>query len=83
MKLYAFGRVYAQSEGGKYQEKHELVTCLTDNAIGEKLGAGEKSYSVSFTLQDFSQMLSKQAIDQVMQKLIQQFGKQAGALIRK
>jgi phenylalanyl-tRNA synthetase beta chain len=50
---------------------------------GDNLGAGKKSYSVSFTLQDFSQTLSEQAIDQVMQKLIAQFEKQAGALIRK
>jgi phenylalanyl-tRNA synthetase beta chain len=54
-----------------------------DVYAGENLGAGKKSYSVSFTLQDFTQTLSEQAIDQVMQKLIQQFEKQAGALIRK
>ncbi|MGY3089971.1 phenylalanyl-tRNA synthetase beta chain [Hymenobacter sp. UYAg731] len=54
-----------------------------DVYASENLGAGKKSYSVSFTLQDFSQTLSEQAIDQVMQKLIQQFEKQAGALIRK
>ena len=54
-----------------------------DVYAGDNLGAGKKSYSVSFTLQDFSQTLSEQAIDQVMQKLIGQFEKQAGALIRK
>lgn len=50
---------------------------------GDRLDAGKKSYSVSFTLQDPTQTLTDQAIDQVMQKLIQQFEKQAGALIRK
>jgi phenylalanyl-tRNA synthetase beta chain len=50
---------------------------------GDNLGEGKKSYSVSFLLQDFSQTLSEQAIEQVMQKLIAQFEKQAGALIRK
>ena len=50
---------------------------------GEALGAGKKSYSVSFTLQDPTQTLTDQAIDQVMQRLIQQFEQQAGALIRK
>jgi len=50
---------------------------------GENLGAGKKSYSVSFALQDPTQTLTDQAIDQVMQRLIQQFEKQAGALIRK
>ncbi|RPD47062.1 phenylalanine--tRNA ligase subunit beta [Hymenobacter sediminis] len=50
---------------------------------GENLGAGKKSYSVSFLLQDPTQTLTDQAIDGVMQRLIQQFEKQAGALIRK
>jgi len=50
---------------------------------GDRLEAGKKSYSVSFTLQDPAQTLTDQAIDQVMQRLIQQFEKQAGALIRK
>ncbi|WP_151087639.1 phenylalanine--tRNA ligase subunit beta [Hymenobacter baengnokdamensis] len=50
---------------------------------GPNLGAGKKSYSVSFTLLDPTQTLTEQAIDQTMQRLIQQFEKQAGALIRK
>lgn len=50
---------------------------------GDRLEAGKKSYSVSFLLQDPSQTLTDQAIDQVMQRLIQQFEKQARALIRK
>jgi phenylalanyl-tRNA synthetase beta chain len=50
---------------------------------GPNLGTDKKSYSVSFTLQDFTQTLSEQAIEQVMQRLIGQFEKQAGALIRK
>lgn len=50
---------------------------------GENLGADKKSYSVSFLLQDPTQTLTDQAIDGVMQRLIQQFEKQAGALIRK
>ncbi|MCR5887234.1 phenylalanine--tRNA ligase subunit beta [Hymenobacter sp. J193] len=50
---------------------------------GDNLGAGKKSYSVSFLLQDPTQTLTDQAIDQVMTRLIQQFEQQAGALIRK
>ena len=50
---------------------------------GENLGAGKKSYSVSFTLQDATQTLTEQVIDQVMQRLIGQFEKQAGAVIRR
>ncbi|MGI4743417.1 MAG: phenylalanine--tRNA ligase subunit beta [Janthinobacterium lividum] len=50
---------------------------------GDRLDAGKKSYSVSFMLQDPTQTLTDQAIDQTMLRLIQQFEKQAGALIRK
>ncbi|MCA8832694.1 phenylalanine--tRNA ligase subunit beta [Hymenobacter pini] len=50
---------------------------------GDNLGQGKKSYSVSFLLQDPTQTLTDQAIDQVMTRLIQQFEQQAGALIRK
>ncbi|GGF14886.1 phenylalanine--tRNA ligase subunit beta [Hymenobacter cavernae] len=50
---------------------------------GENLGVDKKSYSVNFTLQDPTQTLTDQAIDAVMQRLIGQFEKQAGALIRK
>lgn len=50
---------------------------------GPNLGEGKKSYSVSFLLQDTTQTLTDQAIDSVMNRLIQQFEQQAGALIRK
>jgi phenylalanyl-tRNA synthetase beta chain len=50
---------------------------------GDKLPEGKKSYSVSFNLQDLTQTLTDQAIDGVMQRLIQQFEKQAGAVIRR
>ncbi|UYZ57606.1 phenylalanine--tRNA ligase subunit beta [Hymenobacter latericus] len=50
---------------------------------GENLGAGKKSYSLSFLLQDPERTLTDQAIDQVMQKLMTQFEQQAGAVIRK
>ncbi|SMB88172.1 phenylalanyl-tRNA synthetase beta subunit [Hymenobacter roseosalivarius DSM 11622] len=50
---------------------------------GDKLPEGKKSYSVSFSLQDLTQTLTDQAIDGVMQRLMQQFEKQAGAVIRR
>ncbi|AHJ96229.1 phenylalanine--tRNA ligase subunit beta [Hymenobacter swuensis] len=50
---------------------------------GENLGQGKKSYSVSFLLQDPTQTLTDQAIDSVMNRLIQQFEQQAGAVIRR
>ncbi|RSK40984.1 phenylalanine--tRNA ligase subunit beta [Hymenobacter perfusus] len=50
---------------------------------GDNLGQGKKSYSVSFFLQDPAQTLTDQAIDSVMNRLIQQFEQQAGAVIRR
>ena len=50
---------------------------------GDKLPAGKKSYALSFTLQDEEKTLTDKAIDAIMQKLIYNFGKEAGAEIRK
>ena len=50
---------------------------------GDKLPAGKKSYALSFILQDEDKTLTDKAIDSIMQKLIYNFGKEAGAEIRK
>jgi phenylalanyl-tRNA synthetase beta chain len=50
---------------------------------GDKLPAGKKSYALSFVLQDENNTLTDKAIDGIMQKLIYNFGKEAGAEIRK
>ncbi|RYG05335.1 MAG: phenylalanine--tRNA ligase subunit beta, partial [Chitinophagaceae bacterium] len=50
---------------------------------GDKLPAGKKSYAVSFILQDAEKTLTDKAIDAIMQKLIFNLGKEAGAEIRK
>ena len=51
---------------------------------GDKLPAGKKSYALSFTLQDEEKTLTDKGIDSIMQKLIYNFGKEAGAeIIRK
>jgi phenylalanyl-tRNA synthetase beta chain len=50
---------------------------------GDKLPPGKKSYALSFTLQDEEKTLTDKAIDTVIQKLIYNFGKEAGAEIRK
>lgn len=50
---------------------------------GDKLPAGKKSYALSFVLQDEEKTLTDKAIDAIMQKLIANFGKEAGAEIRK
>ncbi len=50
---------------------------------GDRLPVGKKSYALSFTLQDDEKTLTDKAIDSIMQKLIYNLGKEAGAEIRK
>jgi len=50
---------------------------------GDKLPAGKKSYALSFVLQDDEKTLTDKAIDSIMQKLIYNLQKEAGAEIRK
>lgn len=55
---------------------------LFDVYEGEKLGAGKKSYAVSFTLQDDEKTLTDKQIDKIMNKLIGSYRHQLGAEIR-
>ena len=55
---------------------------LFDVYEGERLGAGKKSYAVSFTLLDEKQTLTDQQIDKVMEKLIHAYTRQLNAEIR-
>lgn len=50
---------------------------------GENLGEGKKSYSMSFILQDSNKTLTDQMIEKAMQKLMNAFETQVGAVIRK
>ncbi|WP_028981862.1 phenylalanine--tRNA ligase subunit beta [Sporocytophaga myxococcoides] len=50
---------------------------------GANLGDNKKSYSVSFYLQDDEKTLTDKVIDQTMQKLMDSFEKDLGAIIRK
>jgi phenylalanyl-tRNA synthetase beta chain len=54
-----------------------------DVYVGDKLPEGKKSYALSFLLQDEEKTLTDKQIDAIMQKLILNFKKQAGAEIRK
>jgi phenylalanyl-tRNA synthetase beta chain len=54
-----------------------------DVYVGDKLPAGKKSYALSFVLQDEEKTLADKQIEAIMQKLILNFEKQAGAEIRK
>ncbi|CCH51271.1 phenylalanyl-tRNA synthetase, beta subunit [Fibrisoma limi BUZ 3] len=68
-----------------YQTERKLLRTVNvfDVYEGENLGAGKKSYSVSFTLQDPTQTLTDAAIDKTMQRLMSTFEKDLGAVIRK
>jgi len=50
---------------------------------GDKLPAGKKSYALSFIIEDMEKTLTDKAIDAIMQKLIYNLEKEAGAEIRK
>ncbi|MDB5159291.1 MAG: phenylalanyl-tRNA synthetase beta subunit [Mucilaginibacter sp.] len=50
---------------------------------GDKLPAGKKSYALSFIIQDTEKTLTDKTIDAIMQKLIYNLEKEAGAEIRK
>jgi len=50
---------------------------------GDKLPAGKKSYALSFILQDEEKTLTDKAIDTIMQKLMYNLEKEAGAEVRK
>jgi phenylalanyl-tRNA synthetase beta chain len=50
---------------------------------GDKLPAGKKSYALSFIIEDIEKTLTDKAIDAIMQKLIYNLEKEAGAEIRK
>lgn len=54
-----------------------------DVYLGDKLPEGKKSYALSFLLQDEEKTLTDKQIEAIMQKLILNFEKQAGAEIRK
>ena len=54
-----------------------------DVYIGDKLPEGKKSYALSFLIQDEEKTLTDKQIEALMQKLILNFEKQAGAEIRK
>lgn len=67
------------------QTERKLLRSLNvfDVYEGENLGSGKKAYSVSFTLQDATQTLTDVAIDKTMQRLMQAFERELGAVIRK
>ena len=68
---------------GRTDKKLLKEVNIFDIYQGDKLPAGKKSYALSFILQDTEKTLTDKAIDALMQKLIYNLGKEAGAEIRK
>ena len=50
---------------------------------GENIGDGKKAYTVSFFLQDDEKTLTDKVIDKTLNRLMQGFESQLGAMIRK
>jgi phenylalanyl-tRNA synthetase beta chain len=50
---------------------------------GDKIDASKKAYALSFTLQDSTKTLTDKIIDKTMNKLMQSFEREIGAVIRK
>ena len=75
---------FAQIQKVARQYERDLLQAVNvfDVYEGENL-AGKKSYSVSFILQDFEQTLTDKVIDKTMERLMQGFEKELGAVIRK
>ncbi|MFT4033415.1 MAG: phenylalanine--tRNA ligase subunit beta [Siphonobacter sp.] len=72
-----------QEVARKYEKTLLQSMNVFDVYEGPNLGEGKKSYSVSFTLQDFTQTLTDAQIDKAMNRLMTGFEKELGAVIRK
>ncbi|NOR88022.1 MAG: phenylalanine--tRNA ligase subunit beta [Bacteroidales bacterium] len=76
---------FAQIEAiAKKTERNILRSVgLFDVYEGEKLEEGKKSYSINFSLQDSNKTLKDKQIDKLMNKLISNYERELGALIRR
>jgi len=76
---------YAEIESIAYKTEKNLLKeiNLFDVYEGDKIESGKKSYAVTFILQDERQTLTENQIDKIMNRLMEAFEKQAGAVIRK
>jgi phenylalanyl-tRNA synthetase beta chain len=80
-KTLSFKEIKALAE--RTERKLLKAVNVFDVYEGPTLGEGKKSYSVSFTLQDETQTLTDAVIDKTMQRLIQLYERELGAVIRK
>ena len=75
---------FARLRAIAFSTERKLLRSVTlfDVYEGDKLPAGKKSYALGFVLQDRERTLTDQIIDRVMNNLLVQFEKQAGAVVR-
>lgn len=75
---------FAQVEDVIRQSERRLLRDVTlfDVYEGDKLPTGKKSYAVTILLQDNEKTLQDKYVDQVMNKIITNLGKQLGAELR-
>ncbi|MDW8287727.1 MAG: phenylalanine--tRNA ligase subunit beta, partial [Flammeovirgaceae bacterium] len=68
-----------------FQTEKQLLKSVNvfDVYEGNKLGEGKKSYALSFILLDENQTLTDNVIEKTMEKLMNAFEKELGAIIRK
>src|SRR5690606_33469697 len=72
-------RAIALKAGGKLLQRIQVF----DVYEGDKIDAGKKAYALSFYLQDTEKTLTDKVIDKTMERLMQSFENEVGALIRK
>jgi phenylalanyl-tRNA synthetase beta chain len=72
-------RGIALKAGGKLLQRIQVF----DVYQGDKIDAGKKAYALSFYLQDTEKTLTDKVIDKTMERLMQSFENEVGALIRK
>ncbi|MEM9849652.1 MAG: phenylalanine--tRNA ligase subunit beta, partial [Bacteroidota bacterium] len=70
----------AQKAGKKLLKSINLFDVYEDE---ERLGEGKKSYAISLQFEDATKTLKDKEIDKIVNKLIQQYEQQLGAVIRR
>ncbi len=75
---------YSEIEKIAVKSEPKLIKSINafDVYEGDKIESGKKSYAISFILQDDQKTLTDEDIDLVMNKLIKQFEKELGAILR-
>ena len=78
------GVKYADLRAAAFKNAKKLLkqVSLFDVYRGDKIPAGKKQYALSFTLQDVEKTLTDQDVERVMDRLLEVFTKEFGAVLR-